>query len=142
MVRLVAVGMLAAGLFAQEKPAAPSLTAEQKQTLQEMLTKAENETKTSVEPLAQKLAVTAKSIDINLLSEHPDAALDAKLSGDLADAVAQTVRSAMELRLRVVREIIKVLTPEQKKLVQAELEKPGANPDLAETVTKMFGLKK
>jgi len=56
--------------------------------------------------------------------------------------VAQTVRSAMERRLRVVREIIKVLTPEQKKLVQAELEKPGANPDLAETVTKMFGLKK
>jgi Spy/CpxP family protein refolding chaperone len=141
MVRLVAAAMLAAGLFAQETPA-PSLTAEQKQTLQEMLQKAENETKTSVEPLAQKLAVTAKSIDINLLSDHPDAALDAKLSGDLADAVAQTVRSAMELRLRVVREIIKVLTPEQKKLVQAELEKPGANPDLAETVAKMFGLKK
>ena len=55
-------------------------------------------------------------------------------SGGSSDAVAQTVRSAMELRLRVVREIIKVLTPEQKKLVQAELEKPGANPDLAETV--------
>jgi Spy/CpxP family protein refolding chaperone len=142
MVRIVAAALLAAGLFAQEKPAPPSLTAEQKQTLQEMLQKAENETKTSVEPLAQKLAVTAKNIDLNLLSEHPDAALDAKLSGDLADAVAQTVRSAMELRLRVVREIIKVLTPEQKKLVQAELEKPGTNPDLAETVAKMFGLKK
>ena len=77
--------------------------------------------------------------DSYLLVSQPD---HAKLSGDLADAVAQTVRSAMELRLRVVREIIKVLTPEQRKLVQAELEKPGANPDLAETVTKMFGLKK
>jgi Spy/CpxP family protein refolding chaperone len=143
MVRLVVAALLALALFAQEKPAAgPSLTAEQKQTLQDMLQKAETETKTSVEPLAQKLAVTAKNIDLNLLSEHPDAALDAKLSGELADAVAQTVRSAMELRLKVVRAIVQVLTPEQKKLVQAELEKPGANPDMAETVTKMFGLKK
>ena len=76
----------------------------------------------------------SKSIDRNLLSGKPDDELDRKLSADFATAVTNLVNSAVQVKLTAVREMVKVLTPAQKAALLAELEKPGANPDLAELI--------
>jgi len=97
---------------------------------------------TKVAPVALKLATLAKDYDRNILAEKPDPALQKKLADEMADAVAQLVSAAIRARIQSVDELAKLLTPEQKKLLLAELDKPDANPDLAELTKKVLGDKK
>lgn len=127
--------MLSGVLYGQDAaPKSSALTAEQKQTLQQKAEAMVNDTKAQAEKQNAKIAEIAKSIDRNLLAEKPSEELDRKLSADFAAAVADLVSSAIKAKLSAVRETVKVLTPDQKATLLVELEKPGANPDLAELV--------
>jgi Spy/CpxP family protein refolding chaperone len=150
-IRLTLLMLLATPLYlaAQDKPAeakpapAPNaLTGAQQQALQQAVQAAESAGQTEAAPLAAKIAVIAKSFDRNILSDKPDADLDGKLSNQLVAAVGEVVTAALHAKLNGVHEIVKVLTPEQKKVLLAELEKPDTNPDLTELVGNVLGEKK
>lgn len=116
----------------------PALSPAQRQEIQQIAQAAEKETKAQAESGILRLGEIATRIDRNLLSETPDDAVHQKLSDELADAAVVLVRTAIYLKLNTVRDLAKVLTPEQKKLVLAELERPGTNPDLTELLKKVF----
>jgi Spy/CpxP family protein refolding chaperone len=111
-----------------------SLTEEQKQTLQQRVQTLESDAKAQVDKQNAKIAEIAKNIDRNLLSGNPSEELDRKLSADFATEVTNLVNATIQAKLAAVREMVKVLTPEQKAVLMAALDKPGANPDLAELV--------
>ena len=115
-----------------------ALTAEQKQAIQQKVQSLESDSKAQAEKFTAQIADIAKKIDRNLLSGQPDLELDRKLSADFDAAVTNLVSSAIRSKLTVSREIAKVLTPDQKAVLLTELEKPGANPDLAELINKVF----
>jgi Spy/CpxP family protein refolding chaperone len=129
------IGLLAAAVIVCAQDAAPkpgALTAEQKQVLQQKVQSLEGDAKAEADKQNAKIAEIAKSIDRNLLSGTPSEELDRKLSADFAKEVSNLVNAAIQAKLTTVREMVKVLTPDQKTVLLAELEKPGANPDLAE----------
>ena len=126
----------------QEQAPSAALSPAQRQSLQQIIQSAEKETKAQTDAESQKVGEIVKRIDRNLLSDKPDDELHARLSAELADALAGLVRMALTAKLKAARELVKVLTPEQKKLVLAELDKPGANPDLTELLGKVFAEKK
>jgi len=132
MLALGSVGLL------RGEESAPALTLAQRQVFHEIMQSAEKAAKTQEAADILKLGEIAKRIDRNLLSEKPDAALHERLSNELTDAVAGLVRTAITLKLNTVRDLARVLTPEQKRLVLAELDKPDANPDLTELLKKVF----
>ena len=148
--RIVLLISLASPLYlaaqTQDKPApapAPNMLSEaQQQALQQALQAVENTAKSEAAPLAEKIGTIAKSFDRNVLSEKPDAELDGKLSNQLVAAVAEVVTAELHAKLNGVREIIKVLTAPQKKILLAELDKPDTNPDLMELVSSVLGEKK
>jgi Spy/CpxP family protein refolding chaperone len=117
---------------------APALTAAQRQSFQDIMQSAEKAATAQAAADVLKLGEIAKRIDRNLLSEKPDEAIHEKLSAELTDAVAGLVRAAIAIKLNTVRDLAKVLTPEQKRFVITELDKPGANPDLTELLKKVF----
>ena len=131
---LAGAGVLAAQDLSKGSP----LSAEQKQALQQKAQALETNTKAQTEKQSAKIAEIAKSIDRNLLSGKPDEELDRKLSADFAAEVANLVSGALQAKLTAVREMVKVLTADQRAVLLAELEKPGANPDLSELIAKVF----
>lgn len=150
-IRLALSMLLALPLYlaAQDKPdqskpapAPNTLTAAQQQAVQQALQAAESTGQTEAATLAAKIAVIAKSFDRNILSEKPDVDLDGKLSNQLVAAVGEVVTAALHAKLNGVHEMVKVLTPEQKKILLAELDKPDTNPDLTELVGNVLGEKK
>ena len=134
-----ALMLMTAGLWAQNTP---SLTDSQKQAIQQKIRALESDNKVQAEKLSVKVAAIAKDLDRNLLSATPDEKVSQKLSADFAAAVDDMVNAAVEAKLTMVGEIVKLLTPEQKAVLLADLEKPGANPDLAELVGTVFGTSK
>jgi len=114
------------------------LTDAQKQ----MLKAADTEFSAKIQPLAEKLGRTAKELDRVLLSDKRDPEVERKLADELADAVSQIVTGAIRLRVAAVHDIVNTLTPEQKKLLLTELDRPDANPDLIELMKKVFAEKK
>ncbi len=133
---------LAAGLLfvvsktaaAPQTDPAPALTDAQKQRLQAI----EASAGPKADQLSQTIGAMAKAFDRNILSDRPDPAVDAKLTDQITESAAQAVR----LRMSIVKDMVKVLTPQQKNALLAELEKPNANPDLAELIGKMLGEQK
>ncbi len=117
-------------------PKGGTLTAEQKQVLQQKVQTMESSAKAEAEKQSAKIAEIAKNIDRNLLSGKPDDELDRKLSADFAAQVTNMVNAAIQAKLAASREIVKVLTPDQKAALLAELDKPGANPDITELINK------
>ena len=85
-------------------------------------------------PLALKLASTAKKIYENMLSDREDERLRAKLEREL-DGIGSKL---IKLKGQSIREMVAVLTPEQKALVRMEMRKPGAPADLSELIIKLF----
>jgi hypothetical protein len=133
--------LLASASFLSAQDAASkgnTLTAEQKQALQQKAQTLENDTKSQAEKATAKMSEIAKSIDRNLLSGKPDDELDRKLSADFAAEVTNLVSAAIQAKLSASKEMVKVLTPDQKAVLLAEVEKPGANPDLTELISKVF----
>ena len=146
MVIWLAMSLYLAAGQAQEKPPdganSNKLSEAQKQALETAAQTVESEGQSQTAPLALKIGTIAKDFDRNILSEKPDPALDGKLTGELVAAVSEAVTAAVHSKLKAVREMVKVLTPEQKKLLLLELAKPDTNPDLIELVGNVLGDKK
>jgi len=131
---LPAAVFLAASMQAaqpQTAPAANALTGAQKQRLQAI----EAGAGAKDDQFSRSMRELAKAFDRNILSPKPSAETDENLTNEIAGNVAQAVR----MRMAVVRDMVKVLTPEQKNALLVELAKPDTNPDLAELIGKMFG---
>lgn len=112
-------------------PAHP-LSEEQRRAIQSILTKS----KLEGVPLALLGAAGAKEFDENILAETPDAAADEKATGRLLSSLAGVAR----LRLQTIRDVVALLTPEQKRLLRAEMSKPGTPTALLEVLARVFQL--
>jgi Spy/CpxP family protein refolding chaperone len=123
---------------AQETPSPNRLSESQKQAFEKARQAAEGETKTKSEAITLKLAAIAKELDRNILADPPDPNLDKKLQNELIQAVSEMISGMLQLKMSVDREVVKILTPEQKKILLAELAKDGSNPDLTQLVGKLF----
>src|SRR5690348_5955392 len=99
---------------AQEKPDANTLSAAQKQAIQQAIQAVETDTKAQTAEFAQKLESLSKSMNRNLLSDKTDDDLDRKLTAELAQAIGSLVTKAVQVKLRAGHEMVKILTPEQK----------------------------
>jgi hypothetical protein len=130
--------ILTAACAAQEKPDPNSLSETQKKALENAKQSMENETKTKTVAITLKLAALAKSLDRNMLADQPDTEVDKKLLNDLVQTVTEMVAGVLQTKIAADREVIKLLTPEQKKLLRDEVEKADSNPDLAELIGKLF----
>lgn len=127
---------------AQESPNPNLLSDSQKQALEKARKTVEGETKTKTMTITLKLATIARDLDRNILADQPDPDLDRKLQSDLVQTVTEMVSGVLQAKIAADREVVKILTPEQKKILRAELDKAGANPDLAELIGKLFVEKK
>jgi hypothetical protein len=81
-------------------------------------------------------AAGAKEFDENVLSETPGTEADAKATKKLLDALA----GVAELRLETIREVVALLTPEQKRLLREEMSKPGTPTALLDVLKRVFKL--
>jgi hypothetical protein len=117
-----------------EPAAAPKypLSDEQKRAIQSLLAKGKAEG--AVLGLAG--AQGAKEFDENVLSETPSAEADAKATKRLLDSLA----GLAELRLELIREVVALLTPEQKRVLREEMSKPGAPTALLDVLKRVFKL--
>lgn len=137
MVQFRIVGLFAlilGQLAGQGAPPAAALTDAQKQALKVIEADATNK----AGPLLLKIGTAAKNFDRNILSDEPNQALEGQHVEELIEAISEGIRA----RVALVREMVKVLTPEQKKLLLDALEKPDTNPDLPSLIQTIFAEKK
>lgn len=87
-------------------------------------------------PLALRLAMTAKRIYENLLSDKENAALRVRLDAEIHRIGGQL----LTIKGNAIRETVLVLTPEQKKLIKTEVKKPDAPADLMEVIERTFNI--
>jgi len=112
----------------------PSLTDAQKQ----MLKSAETDLAGKMAPLAERISTIAKDLNRALLADKADPDVKKKLADDLANAVSGLAAEAIRLRVSALGAIIDSLSPEQKSLLRAELDKPGADADLLNVIKQVF----
>ncbi len=111
-----------------------SLSAAQLETIKDIRAKAARE----AVPTALRLAATIKQIYTNMLADKPDAKLRARLSKQMTD---NTVKLLL-IKGQSIREMVNALTPEQKRMLKSEMEKPGAPADLSELMEHIFNVPK
>ncbi len=116
---------------ASDAPAYP-LSDEQRRAIQSILTKS----KLAGVPLALLGAQAAKAFDENVLAETSDAAADERATKQLLDSLA----GVANLRLQTIRDVVALLTPEQKRLLRAEMSKPGTPTALLDVLSRVFKL--
>jgi hypothetical protein len=121
-------GRKAAGADAPKYP----LSDEQKSAIRSIVAKSKAEG--AVLGLAG--AQGAKEFDENVLSESPSAEADAKATKKLLDSLA----GVAELRLETIRQVVALLTPEQKRLLREEMSKPGTPTALLDVLRRVFKL--
>lgn len=88
--------------------------------------------------VALKLAQVAKQIYQNMLADQENQALRQELTKKLNAATTEL----LAIKGQSIRDIVKVLTPEQKQRVMKEMQKPGASADLTELIGKVFNVTK
>ena len=103
-----------------------------------MLRSAETDLTGKMAPLAEKISRIAKELNRALLADKADPDMKSKLADDLANAVSGLAAEAIRLRVSALGAIIDSLSPEQKSLLRAELDKPGADADLLNVIKKVF----
>jgi hypothetical protein len=64
--------------------------------------------------------------------------LRGRLADDLANRVSELASEAIRLRVSALSALIDSLSPDQKKLLLSELEKPGADADLLNIMKNVF----
>ena len=103
-----------------------------------MLKSAETDLASKMTPLAEKVSRAAKDLNRALVADKADPDAQRKLADDLANAVSGLAAEAIRLRVSALRGIVDSLSPEQKSLLRAELDKPGADADLLNVIKKVF----
>lgn len=130
---MLSVGMAQTPSAATNTPGAnPRLTAAQLQAIKSIRTESEKK----AAPLALRLASAAKQIYENMLSEKEDDALRQRLSREMDEVVV----GMLAIKGQSIRDMVRVLTPEQRKLVRSEMQKPGAPADLSELIMRVFDI--
>ena len=117
-------------------PAAPPLTDAQKTAIASL--RAESEKKSTL--IAVQLAAVVQRIYDNNLLDSPNEALRASLDNEMKDLVWQILLTKGDSMWAAFRQ----LTPEQKRIVRAEIAQPrapGDLPDVLDVIVKTFGLK-
>jgi Spy/CpxP family protein refolding chaperone len=112
--------------------AAHTLTDAQKQSIKNIQTAAEKQ----AAPAALRLAGIVGKIYENMLADKPDERLRASLSAQMERATW----ALLSIKGQSIYDIVRVLTPAQRQLVKAEMQKPGAPSDLTEVVAHVFKL--
>lgn len=106
------------------------LRPQQIESLKNIKSKAERE----AAPLAKQLSVTIKQVYDNMLADKPDEKRRKKLSKQMTD----TTVKLLLIKGNSIREMIAVLTPEQKELLKSEMKKQDAPADLSELFERVF----
>ena len=104
----------------------------------QMLKSAETDLAGKMAPLAERISKIAKDLNRALLADKADPDVKKKLADDLANAVSGLAAEAIRLRVSALGAIIDSLSPEQKSLLRAELDKPGADADLLNVIKQVF----
>ncbi len=89
-------------------------------------------------PLAMKLASTVKQIYANMLADKPDEKLRKRLSRQMTETTGKIVL----IKGETIREMVNLLTPEQKVLLKTEMKKSDAPADLSELMQRIFYIPK
>ncbi len=97
-----------------------------------------NKAATEAAPLALQLATAVKQIYDNMLADAPNAKLREKLSKQMTG----TVVKILLIKGQSIREMVGILTPEQKKFLKTEMTKPDAPADLSELMERVFNIPK
>jgi hypothetical protein len=116
---------------ATDAPAYP-LSEEQKSAIRSILTKA----KLEAVPLGLLGAQAAKAFDENVLADAPTAAEDERTTRQLLGSLA----GVANLRLQTIRDVVALLTPEQRRLLRAEMSKPDTPTALLDVLSRVFKL--
>jgi hypothetical protein len=119
---------------APQTAAAPAypLSDEQGRAIQSILTKS----KAAGVALGLMGAQAAQAFDENVLAEAPAAASDERATKQLLDSLAGLAK----LRLQAIRDVVALLTPEQRRLLRAEMSKPGTPTALLDVLPRVFKL--
>jgi hypothetical protein len=111
---------------------AHTLTDAQKQEIKRIQTEAEKR----AAPAALQLAGIVSKIYENMLADQPDEKLRVALSAQMEKATW----ALLSIKGQSIHDIVRVLTPAERQLVKAEMQKPGAPSDLSEIVAHLFKL--
>jgi hypothetical protein len=134
--------LCAGAAVAQPVPAAPAaqnvpaLSEAQKTAIASL--RSESEKKTTL--IAVQLAAVVQRIYDNNLADSPDETLRVSLDNEMKDLVWQMLLTKGDTMWAAFRQ----LTPEQKRIVRAEIAQPrapGDLPDVMDLIVKTFGLK-
>ncbi len=87
-------------------------------------------------PIALHLAKAARAVYENMLRDKEDPQLRATLSGEMHRAAAEL----LNIKGQSIREVVRVLTPEQRQLLKEEMKKPDAPADLMELADRTFNI--
>lgn len=87
-------------------------------------------------PLALRLAVTARRVYENMLRDSEDQTLRARLNAEMQRVAGEL----LTIKGQSIRDVIRALTREQRKLVRNEMAKPGAPADLMELIVRTFNI--
>jgi Spy/CpxP family protein refolding chaperone len=112
--------------------AAHTLSDAQKQSIKNIQTDAEKQ----AAPAVLRLAEIVNKIYENMLADKPDERLRASLSAQMEKATWVL----LSIKGQSIHDIVRILTPAQRRLVKAEMQKPGAPSDLSEVVAHVFKL--
>jgi Spy/CpxP family protein refolding chaperone len=110
------------------------LSDEQKRAIQSIMSKGKLEGAL----IAVEGARAAKRFDLNLLSESPDPAREEAETKTLLDSLANVAR----LRLRILKDVVALLTPEQRRVLRNEMSKADTPPELLDVLARVFKLPK
>jgi len=127
---LLNVGMAQTGAASNSPDAIPQLTPAQLQSIKSI----RSATERKAAPLAIRLAATVRRVYENMLSDKEDEALRKRLSSQMNEVASQL----LAIKGQSIREIVRVLTPEQRSLIRSEMKKPGAPADLSELIMHVF----
>ena len=98
--------------------------------------KIKTETERKAAPVAIELAGTARKIFANMLADKEDQKLRRKLNKQLHLSAGRL----LDIKGQSFREMLAVLTPDQKQIVRAEMEKPGAPVDIGDLIDRIFSI--
>lgn len=97
-------------------------------------TKIINDAKEHVKVLTERLAVNGKRFDEVLLGETKDVQQDAQAANDIKAVLRETA----ETRLEAARNVVHLLTAEQRRFLKMEMAKPDSERGILEGFANVF----
>jgi hypothetical protein len=99
-------------------------------------TKIINDAKEHVRILAERLSANGKRFDEVLLGETKDVEAD----GQAANEIKAVLNETAETRLQAARNVVHLLTPEQRRFLKLKMAKPDSERGILEVFAKVFHL--